>query len=484
MRKLLPIYIFFFCTLCLHAQEGLYEQMKVELNEQSLPLVNMTVDVTALNKTDFVPGEIEITDYYRRTDPESETVRYPCKYRIRGGISTVYEKKSFAVKLYDDSGKDLDANIFGIREENSWILDAMANDRIRMRNRVCFDLWNEMGHTPYDTKYDNRNGTKGVFVEVFVNGDYHGLYCMTDKIDRKLLGLKKAKEENGEVTIKGLLYKCDNWSTADSRLVAYGEADTNTDRWNTWELQYPDEYPSIATWQPLMNLIDFCSSSTPNSVFLANYRNYFYYENLLEYLVLTFAMNIRDNLYKNTYLSVVDITKAQQFLISPWDMDMSLGGTNEGGYLDEVTDINRYYHKAPFNRLIERNLDHFKDSTGRKWNELYATVFSEENVSHYLDLYAEQFVLSGAWQRERSRWNDNPVPLQENIYDELDYVKNWYSKNHAYLCAEFKSDITTSIEETARQQTAVAHTLVGHRVDVKSMQKGIYVIDGKKVAVR
>lgn len=229
--------VFFFCTLCLHAQEGLYEQMKAELNEQSLPLVNMTVDVTALNETDFVPGEIEITDYYRRTDPESETVRYPCKYRIRGGISTAYEKKSFAVKLYDDSGKDLDANIFGIREENSWILDAMANDRIRMRNRVCFDLWNEMG-------------------------------------------------------------------------------------------------------------------------------------------------------------------------------------------------------------------------------------------------------LSGAWQRERSRWNDNPVPLQENIYDELDYVKNWYSKNHAYLCAEFKSDITTSIEETARQQTAVAHTLVGHRVDVKSMQKGIYIIDGKKVAVR
>jgi hypothetical protein len=72
--------------------------MKAELNEQSLPLVNMTVDVTALNKTDFVPGEIEITDYYRRTDPESETVRYPCKYRIRGGISTAYEKKSFAPK--------------------------------------------------------------------------------------------------------------------------------------------------------------------------------------------------------------------------------------------------------------------------------------------------------------------------------------------------------------------------------------------------
>ena len=60
--------------------------------------------------------------------------------------------------------------------------------------------------TPYDTKYDNRNGSEGVFVEVFINGEYHGLYCMTDKINRKLLGLKKAKtNDDGQIEIRGLL---------------------------------------------------------------------------------------------------------------------------------------------------------------------------------------------------------------------------------------------------------------------------------------
>ena len=265
MRRIILLLLTVLFSESLHAQESQYEQMKSLLDENSLPLVNLTVDISTVNRTDYVQGEIEITDYLRRTDPESQTVHYQCKLRYRGASASGYDKKSFAVKLYGEAGEDLDANIFGIREENSWILDAMAIDRIRMRNRVCFDVGNDMSQTPYETNYGNRNGTKGVFVEVFLNGDYHGLYCMTDKIDRKLLGLKKAKvDNNGEVTVKGLLYKGNAWNDyTDIFLLSYKEADTDKDTWNAWELQYPDDYPSIDTWQPLMDLIDFCLHPCP-----------------------------------------------------------------------------------------------------------------------------------------------------------------------------------------------------------------------------
>ena len=236
-------------SVFISAQEIQYEQMKNEMNENSLPLVNIIVDIAAVNRTEYVSGEIEIADYQRRTDPSSAVVRYHCKYRIRGESTSGYDKKSFAVKLFDEYGEDMDVNLFGIREENSWILDAMAVDRIRMRNRVCFDVWNDMSRTPYNTNFGNRNGTKGVFVEVFINGDYNGLYCMTDKIDRKLLGLKKAqKDDNGVVTVRGLLYKGVTWNGyTDIWLLSYSESDTTKDTWNGWELQYPDDYPSIGT---------------------------------------------------------------------------------------------------------------------------------------------------------------------------------------------------------------------------------------------
>ena len=147
MKGLLSILFFIFYAE-ISAQENQYEQMKRELNENSLPLVNMIVDVSLLNNSKFVSGEIEISDWFRRTDPNADVVRFFCKYRIRGGTASVFDKKSFAVKLYNENEDELDANIFGIREDNSWILDAMAIDRIRMRNRICFDVWNEMSQTP------------------------------------------------------------------------------------------------------------------------------------------------------------------------------------------------------------------------------------------------------------------------------------------------------------------------------------------------
>ena len=97
----------------LDAQENDYELMKKRLNRNSIPLVNVIVDTGAINKKSYIDGEIEIADYYRRTDSLSETIRLHCKYRVRGETASLYEKKSFAVKLTDKSGEDLDSALFG-----------------------------------------------------------------------------------------------------------------------------------------------------------------------------------------------------------------------------------------------------------------------------------------------------------------------------------------------------------------------------------
>ena len=79
----------------------------------------------------------------------------------------------------------------------------MAIDRICMRNRIGMDIWNEFSKLPYETDYGQRSGTVGQFVELYLNGEYKGIYCMSDEINRKLLGLKKYKNN----TIQGILYK-------------------------------------------------------------------------------------------------------------------------------------------------------------------------------------------------------------------------------------------------------------------------------------
>ena len=481
MRRLFSFLLFLF-SLTISAQESQYEEMKKMLNEHSLPLVNILVDVSRLSLSRFETGEIEIADYQHRTNPLSETVKYHCQYRIRGGSASTYEKKSFAVKLVNEDGTDLNANILGIREENSWILDAMAIDRIRMRNRICFDVWNDLSHVPYETKYENRNGTKGVFVEVFINGNYNGLYCMTDKIDRKLLGLKKAKVgDDGSVELRGLLYKGINWKSGHN-LLSYTDDDVNNATWNAWELQYPEDYPSINTWQPLMNLIDFCSSKTSNDVFVSGYQDYFYTDNLQDYYVFILAMNVGDNAYKNTFLSVVNIGQGHRYLLTPWDMDMSLGGNYNGDYYDEFSTLDRFNKIAPFNRLIVQDIDGFRYVLFNRWAELSETLFSIEEFNRRLDAYADMFVASGAWERERNKWNGNPVPLKESLAEELLYVKDWYKRNHAYLCEQYESEATKLVSTFANTNTNNVYMLDGRKVNnANSLRKGIYIVNGKKV---
>ena len=441
----------------LTAQESMYERMKGSLDEHSLPLVNLLVDTSLVDCFSFVEGEMEIADYQRRIDPTADTVRYHCKLRYRGATATEFEKKSFAVKLVDEAGEALDASLFNIRKENSWILDAMAVDRIRMRNRVCFDLWNDLSKTPYATNYDNRNGIEGVFVEVFVNGDYHGLYCLSDKIDRKLLGLKKVKvAEDSTVTVRGLLYKGRQWMDhTDIFLLSYQEDLVDAECWNGWELQYPDNYPSIDTWQPMMDLIDFCSQTTSTRFFRQHYTDYFYIDNLVDYFLLTVVMNVGDNAYKNTFLSTVDVTSSHRYLLTPWDMDMSLGGFYDGRRDESLADIHRYDSIAPFNRLYVHDIDRFRRRIEQKWNMLRFDLFSIQHVEELLDSYANAFVVSGAWAREYEKWNGNPVPLEESIFDELAYVKNWYAQNYDNICSQLS--LTQGILSVAQAPSATTH---------------------------
>lgn len=286
------------------------------------------------------------------------------------------------------------------------------------------------------------------------------------------------------------MYKGYRWLDADGEatdilLLNYKEDKTDGRYWNAWELQHPEDYPSRETWQPLMDLIDFCSDKTSMDVFCQEWKTYFDAGNLSDYMVLTLALNVGDNAYKNTFLSTRDVTVDHQFIITPWDMDMSLGGLYEGSYNDVCADIHRYDWTAPFNRLFVLNVDGFYDLVRAKWEENRNRLFSANHVFDVLDNYSKLFVESGAWGRECARWSGNPVPLKDDINDEMDYVKNWYVKNYNSLSRQF---VNTGIRQTTYHENFDnAYTIDGRKLSVgnpEKLSKGIYIINRKKVIVR
>lgn len=480
MKKTILLFIIFSFSIVTSAlAKSQWETAISEYNEYSLPLVNVEVDVSGLKKESYIPGHITIVDAEMRTEGRL-MASFDCKLRYRGASSLKYEKKSFAIKLLDSNGEDLDANVFGIRKENDWILDAMAIDRIRMRNRVCFDIWNEISKTPYKTDFDNRNGTLGYFVEVYLNGDYHGLYCMTDKIDRKLLGLKKAKEQSdGSVYVRGVLYKGEAWTDATG-MSGYDTSESfDEESWNGWELQYPDDYPCYDAWKPLMNLIDFCN--TRNAFFKLHYRHHFYYDNLVDYALFIMGLNIIDNNVKNTHFSCPDINVNETFLITPWDLDCSLGGLYEGSHFDEYVKITNLTGNYLFYQMYMYNVDNFRESMKERWQELSLGIMSPNSFNSRLDAYAKRFKESGAWQREYDKWNNNPVPL--DLDEELEYVKKWYVNNIATLnkvLGVIADDIPYVFQDTDSYNMRM-YNIDGKRIMSNPTGRRIYIENGRKI---
>ena len=480
MKKTILLFIIFSFSLVTSAlAKSQWETAISEYNEYSLPLVNVEVDVSRLSKENYIPGHITIVDAEMRTEGRL-MASFDCKLRYRGASSLKYEKKSFAIKLLDSDGENLDANVFGIRKENDWILDAMAIDRIRMRNRVCFDIWNEISKTPYKTDFDNRNGTLGYFVEVYLNGEYHGLYCMTDKIDRKLLGLKKAKEQSdGSVYVRGVLYKGEAWTDATG-MSGYDTSESfDEESWNGWELQYPDDYPCYDAWKPLMNLIDFCN--TRNAFFKLHYRQHFYYDNLVDYALFIMGLNIIDNNVKNTHFSCPDINVNETFLITPWDLDCSLGGLYEGSHFDEYVKITNLTGNYLFYQMYMYNVDNFRESMKERWQELSLGIMSPNSFNSRLDAYAKRFKESGAWQREYDKWNNNPVPL--DLDEELEYVKKWYVNNIAALnkvLGVIADDIPYVFQDTDSYNIRM-YNIDGKRIMSNPTGRRIYIENGRKI---
>jgi hypothetical protein len=94
---------------------------------------------------------------------------------IRGSSSQVLPKKPYGIDTLDDAGiEDENVALLGMPKENDWILNSFAFDDSMMRDFISYEMAREMGQYAVNLEY----------CEVIVNGDYRGLYVLSEKIKR------------------------------------------------------------------------------------------------------------------------------------------------------------------------------------------------------------------------------------------------------------------------------------------------------------
>ena len=93
----------------------------------------------------------------------------------RGSSSQALPKKPYGIDTLEDDGiEDKGVKLLGMPKEDDWILNSFAFDDSMMRDYISYEMSREMGQYAANLKY----------CEVVLNGDYIGLYALSEKIKR------------------------------------------------------------------------------------------------------------------------------------------------------------------------------------------------------------------------------------------------------------------------------------------------------------
>ena len=140
--------------------------------------------------------------------------------------------------------------------------------------------------------------------------------------------------------------------------------------------------------------------------------------------------------------------------------------------------------KAEKHLAAKYNKDNFLNKMTNRWNELSETSLKPEHVKSLMESNAEILNKSMAWQRERTKWNNNPVELSTTIQDEINFIMEWYTMNYHIINSTMKN-IITGIEEKITEQEQKNNAIFDMQGrKVTNPKHGIYIKDNSKFVVK
>lgn len=409
----------------------------VSLVAQTMPRVYISYDV--LDRDTFNTGSFTLID-------DQDTLTTPMLVRHRGSSSAHFSKQAYAVKLRDSIGGKVETSLLGMRKSDYWILDAMAVDKARMRNRLTMDLWLEMARDPWYKSQEKKlvNGYRGrmvlayrdtlvvtdstVYRDTFPLGVYH----LMERIDRKQLKLPKYVDSLG---VQSTLYKSIRAERMgfEKRPSSYCPS-PSVKLWDyQWEPKHPDyEDGEPIDWHPLYNMFRFIWVAD-SATFADGIESYVDLPVWMDYELLCQFVMAWDNQSKNIYMSFYDTQNHPVGLVTPWDLDHSWGRKWDG--TEEVPD-SLLFCKNQLSIRLRRDYPHYIDSVEARWAGLRATTFNLSYIDGLIDEYFDLYQANGVDTLEQQLWSGRQEfygRIDLDFEYEREYIKYWMRDHVAFL---------------------------------------------------
>lgn len=289
--------------------------------------------------------------------------------RIRGNSSRYFMKKQYKLCMIDAAGADLDVGLLGMASSEEWVLGAPILDRTLLRNYMAYNVCGQvMPFTP-----------EVRFCECYINGQYSGVYLLTEQIQVGKKHVNISETRRGAVST-GYLLRVDRYDPRADNLENFTSYTYNLS--SSVEILYP---PAKNITEAQIEWITNDFSEFEHSLYSFDYntpdwgyRRYIDVDSFVDYFLLNeFCQNYDAGSY-STY-----IYRDLQGKISMgpvWDFNNAFDNYMETAF--DGTGI-RMTAGTWFTMLIRD--DAFVNKVIARYRQLRRTVLSQRYLLGYID---------------------------------------------------------------------------------------------------
>lgn len=336
----------------------------------------------------------DITFKYRNRDG---IVEGAATIKLQGSSSLAYDKKNFTIKFAD-------AVDVGWGEQKEYCLKANWVDKTHCRNVVTAKLVGEM-QEKYGllTGAPNNGAIDGFPIQVYINGEFHGVYTMN--IPKAAWQFGMDEDNPNHIVIGG-----DEWGD-DTYFKSVPQG------WNFWEVEVGEENDD--TLYKLQRLVSFVKDSS-DADFKKNIGSYLNLDATINYYIMMRFAFMRDNYGKNMLLATYD---GKVWYPSLYDLD-TCWGTRWDGLSLEQDYLKGWTLGTGGSLLFERLEKNFKKEIAERYFDLRKDVL---NPNHIMDMFESFYarIPKDALAQEQAKWDtpEHPIPG----YD-LSQIKEYLDK--------------------------------------------------------
>lgn len=405
-----------------------------EIVSTTLPLINIEVndEIQKDSRTDMT-----FTLFDNRKEAPQRLVTSDGKINQKGHTTRKYDKKSFRLRFFQESiggnTRQNDLSLLGMRYDDDYILYAGYNDQEKIRNVFNCRLWYDA--SAGDNSLGIKNGMYYKYVELFINGEYRGLYALGFPIDAKQMQIDA---ETSGTQLEENLYQKNEWliEPEEGDDTPAAEIDfSNDDPIEKYELKTNKD--STFAWKYLKDYYRTIMTETdPEKIYEAIDLN----SSIDVYLYISLIMGVDNTLgyqFKNMYLCSKVYDGRLIMVYTPWDMDITWGNTwfyNAKNYTRKYSmDADDY--KAPMlmnpvQYLLQLDDPKIKGYIKERYAYLRSNGWSEESIASILEGYEKDIYASGAYLRDKDRWPEGTYNSKE---DELNTFKEFVRNRLTYF---------------------------------------------------